>query len=378
MNKFNNKLIFRNFFNDVTGIFLVLLLSFGLIVWVIQAVNFLDFVTEDGHGLLVYIKFTLLNLPKIFSRLIPIIFFISIFYIINKYEDNNELKIFWLVGVNRIEFINKLIKYSIFFTFILLILNTLLVPASQNKARKFIQSSNIDFFPSLIREKKFIDTVEGLTIFIEKKNNKFYENIFIKDDKITKKKIIYAKKGQLINNEKERSLRLEDGKIINIYNSNITEFDFKNTTIDLSNYITKSITDFKVQEKKTSSLINCYWNYFILNKNIEYFDPNNCNDPAIKEIQSELYKRMIKPMYLILLSILSGYILLFSKENAHNKRYRLIVFLSGVFLIIISELFNSFLHENYYFLHFSLIFPFILFICLYWILKKNNLSKISQ
>lgn len=80
MFKFNQKLIFNKFFIDSTYFFFTLTISISLIVWVIQAVNFLDFVVEDGHGLEVYFKYTLLNLPKIISRLIPFVFYFSILY----------------------------------------------------------------------------------------------------------------------------------------------------------------------------------------------------------------------------------------------------------------------------------------------------------
>ena len=36
-------------------------------------------------------------------------------------------------------------------------------------ARSFIRTSNVDYLPSLIKSKKFINTVENLTVFIEKK-----------------------------------------------------------------------------------------------------------------------------------------------------------------------------------------------------------------
>ena len=48
------KLIFRKFLLDFSLSFFVLIFSFSLIVWVIQAVNYLDFVSEDGHGFKVY------------------------------------------------------------------------------------------------------------------------------------------------------------------------------------------------------------------------------------------------------------------------------------------------------------------------------------
>ena len=74
------KLIFRNFFKDITYFFIITSLSLTLIVWVIQAVNYLDFVSEDGHSFSVYFMYSLLSLPKIFSKLILFVFFISVFF----------------------------------------------------------------------------------------------------------------------------------------------------------------------------------------------------------------------------------------------------------------------------------------------------------
>ena len=80
------KLIFRKFLLDAFSSFLVLIISFSVIVWVIQAVNYLDFVSEDGHGFKVYFLYTLLNFPKILSRIVPFAIFFSFTYIILKYE----------------------------------------------------------------------------------------------------------------------------------------------------------------------------------------------------------------------------------------------------------------------------------------------------
>ena len=106
------KLIFQKLFRDILMLFIVLSLSLTVIVWVMQAVNFLDFVSEDGHGFKVYFSYTLLNFPKIFSRLLIITFFISIIYTIIRYEENNELILFWMLGVSKIQFIKNVIITS--------------------------------------------------------------------------------------------------------------------------------------------------------------------------------------------------------------------------------------------------------------------------
>ena len=61
------KLIFNKLYIDTASFFLTSLLIMSLIVWTLQAVNYFDFVTEDGHGLRVYFSYTLLNFPKIIN-----------------------------------------------------------------------------------------------------------------------------------------------------------------------------------------------------------------------------------------------------------------------------------------------------------------------
>ena len=116
------KLIFRKINKDTLYLFLLLCLSLGLIVWTIQAVNYLDFVTQDGHGLETYLLYSAYNFPKIIHRLIPFIFFISLFLILTNYETKNELLIFWTHGITKVKFANRLIYISI----ILLILQIII------------------------------------------------------------------------------------------------------------------------------------------------------------------------------------------------------------------------------------------------------------
>ena len=93
---------------------------------------------------------------------------------------------------------NFIIKISFLLIIVQIILNAFIVPKSQDIARSYIRSSNIDYFPSLLKSKKFINAVEGLTIFIDKKNDKGrLENIFLKEGDAEFSQIILAKQGLL-------------------------------------------------------------------------------------------------------------------------------------------------------------------------------------
>ena len=236
------KLIFKKFAKDVFQFFLLVSISISLIVWVIQAVNYLDIVTEDGHGFKVYFLYTLLSLPKIFSKIFPFIYFISLFYIILKYENDNELIIYWTIGIKKIEFVNVLLKFSIFYLILQLLLTTFVVPMTLDKARSYIRDSNVDLFSSIVQEKKFIDTVKNLTIFVEEKNkNGELKNIFLKE-KIGENEyqIIIAKEGKIKKNINKNALILFDGKIINNNEKETNSFEFSKTEVNLSKFETKN------------------------------------------------------------------------------------------------------------------------------------------
>ena len=100
-----NKLIFRKLSYDIFGFFLLSSLSITSIVWVIQGVNLLDIVSEQGHGLKVYFFYTALNLPKIFSKLLIFTYFLTLFVILTRYIENNEILVFWTNGIKKITFI---------------------------------------------------------------------------------------------------------------------------------------------------------------------------------------------------------------------------------------------------------------------------------
>jgi len=297
MLNFNEKIIFNKLFIDVAKFLLLISLSLSLIIWVIQAVNFLDYISEDGHGLKTYFSITLLSFPKIFTRIVPFSIFIAVFYILNKYEVKNELLIYWNIGIKKIKFINNLIFFSILLLFFQLFFKMFLVPNSLDLSRDYIRNSNIDFFPNLIKEKKFIDSVKNLTIFVEKKNRDGeLKNIYLKDQLNNKKsQIIYAKKGKFLFKDNSNFLILNDGSFIDIANQKITSFAFKKTEIDLSKYLTKTTTFPKVQEVQTNHLINCLYNLY-LNKNFRSSSSFlHCSKQSQDDIKEEIFKRIVKP-----------------------------------------------------------------------------------
>ena len=172
------KIIFRKLLLDCLIFFFLTLFGVSAIIWVFQAVNFLDIMIEDGRNYNVYFNYTLLNFPKIISRILPFALFFSFSYTFIKYETNNELIIFWNHGVKKISVVNFFFCISILIMFTQIILLSIVVPKSQEMARSTLRSSSVDYFEGLIKPKKFNDNIKGLTIFAEGKNsNDEFKNI---------------------------------------------------------------------------------------------------------------------------------------------------------------------------------------------------------
>ena len=332
------KLIFRNIFKDITTFFIITSLSLTLIVWVIQAVNYLDFVSEDGHSFKVYFMYSLLSLPKIFSKLILFVFFISVFFTISKYEENNEILIFWNYGVKKTEFINKIIKFSLIYFLISIILSLFIVPKTQDLARSYIRDSNIDYFPSLIKTQHFNDTVSNLKIFVdEKTSDGLIKNIFIKENiDDNRSQIISAREGILMKKNNFYYLVLFDGKIINIdiRNTNIIKFD--KTEFNLSKFTTKSTVFPKIQETNSIKLLECL-NSFI-NKKEGFFERLFvCDNTSVNSVFQEMYKRLILPLYIIISGFIASCLVMKTRSQSDSLKFKSIIFILGFIFIIFSE-----------------------------------------
>ena len=101
--------IYKHFFLELSKYFIITLFTFTAIVWTVQAVNFLDLVVEDGHALSVYLGYSLLNVPKILTKFIPLSF---LFLKIHDFQFNSYLGRVNEIGFN---FSDILKYYNIYF-----------------------------------------------------------------------------------------------------------------------------------------------------------------------------------------------------------------------------------------------------------------------
>jgi len=372
------KTIYKYFFYEYLRYFTITLFALAVIIWTIQAVNYLDLVSEDGHAFLIYFSYSFLTLSKIITKIMPFCFLIATVLTISKLEKDNELMVLWTSGLNKIRIVNFLFNISLLIMFLQLLFTTTINPKLLNLSRSLLKNSELQFIPSLLKEKQFNDTVEGLTVFVgEKDDNQKYKNIFIRDDNHVLSAIssgsstIFAKSGYINNNEKNLILlngniqRLEEDGTINI-------IKFEKTTLNLSGITTKSISEPKMQETSTIEILLC-----IKDKNINI---HNCNldKKSLMDTKIEFNKRFGTPIYIPLISLLCSFLLTSRRDEKIYNYKKYIYFFIGFIILAFAEIIVrysgiSWTHSAFYYLLPVVMAP-LFYLILTRTFKYENLS----
>ena len=376
------KILFRKLLFDCLIFFSITLISASIIIWVFQAVNYLDIMVEDGRDYLVYINYSLLNFPKIITRIFPFALFFSFSYVLSKYELNNELMILWNFGINKIQLINFFLIFSFFLMIFQILLTSYFVPKSQNISRQLLKSSNVDFFESFIKPKKFNDNIQGLTIYSDEKDDQGnLKNIYLKKETGGGSfQITYSKSGYFKTIGESKILILNNGETINSINNKLSNFNFTQSELSLAQLDSNIIKVDKIQETSTSDLLEClerYLDFSSLSKKIKSTKKiQNCTIENLDNIYKEIYKRFIIPFYIPILILISTCLIIYSKESINYSRYRILIFLIGLSIIIFSETTLKFV-QNTFLLNMKLVvIPLAIFVTLYLvILLKTQKNK---
>jgi lipopolysaccharide export LptBFGC system permease protein LptF len=310
---------------------------------------------EEGNSIKTYFLYILSIMPKIFSRLSLIIFFISFIVTISKFEDHNELRALWFSGLEKKKFINYIIKSSIILIIILVIIRCFIVPYFSNYSRHLLLNTGVGAIGPLLKQNNFNNPLKKITIYVGKKNQiNELEDIILFEDSADIKKTIIAKSGVVINENNKNLLVLVEGSIQEERkDKKISILDFDKTTIDLSQYNKKTVDYYKFNEILFFELIEKL---------------NNTN--AI----GELNDRIIMPLFIPSLVLLACFLIITNKEVINNNLLKVIIFTYGIIIIILSEVLLDLSSKKLYASLFLYVSPF-LFLIINWVLLNYFLKR---
>jgi lipopolysaccharide export LptBFGC system permease protein LptF len=336
-------------------------LAFGLIIWITQAVRLLDLIGEEGNSIKTYFLYILSIIPKFFSRISLIIFFISFVVTISKFEEHNELKALWFSGLEKKKFINYLLRSSLILVLILVVIRSFVIPYFSNYSRYLLLNSGVGAIGPLLKQNNFNNPLKKITIYVGKKNQiNELEDIILFEDNVDIKKTIIAKSGVVINKNNKNLLVLVEGSIQEERkDKKISILDFDKTTLDLSQYNKKTVDYYKFNEMLFFELIKRF---------------NNKSDVQLSNIVGEINDRIVMPLFIPSLVLLACFLIATNKEVINSNLLKTIIFTYGVTIIIISEILLDLSSKKIYASLLLYVSPF-LFLIINWLLLNYFLNR---
>ena len=369
--------IYQNFFIEILKTFLVIVFGLSIIALTVRAVNFLDLIVDNGYPVSTYFKYSFLNLFGIAPKFIPLAFLLSMVIFILKHIEDSEFVILWTSGIKKIQVVNLLFFTSLIVLLFYIVLSAFLTPIALNKSRQLLSEDQLNSFLPTIRTQQFSDSFKGFTFIVEKKINNEIQNIFLHDTGKNLKNLspnissesnttVVAEKGIV----KERKMFLFNGQIISSKSSNEeTEIiKFEQLNIDLSDLVTTTIKQPKLQETSTLTLISCLFS--------KSQNPEICKKDVNKEIFPILIRRIVLPFYIPVITLVCSFLLLKNQRIYSNK---ISIFIYGFIILLLTELLIRYTGLNYLLRIFYLIMPVSLSLFFYFFLnyKFSKESKIT-
>jgi len=354
-NKIQNYIILEFLKNYAT-----LLLIFSLVIWLMQAVRLLDLVYEDGNAFLVYIKYIFLQLPRILSKLSIIIFFITFFWTLNILEESNEIKTISFFGIEPKLIFFKFLKFSFFFSIILIFFKAFIVSYSSKKSRDLLNVEGIGAFSNLLKENNFNNPSRMTTIYIEKKNkNGEFKNIIVfQENETGGSKIIISKNGS-VTKVKDKSYFITEKGIVQEVDlkGSISQITFDKTTTDIENFKKKSADYYKISELSFIELINIYKESETITTNL---------DAHVQLVNIFLAPLIIVSLVLLLSTLFTNY-----ESKINKSKLKFFLFTAGFLAIFILEILITYAGKKIFYLYFLIFYLLSLFLMNLFLTIKN-------
>lgn len=292
---------------------LLITISLTSIVWLTQALRFVDFIVNQGVSITLFLHLTLLLIPSLLIMIFPPALFAAVLFTYNKLTTDSELIVMQAMGLSRWRLARPALIVAGVVTFMTYSIAVYIQPVSY-KRFKDMQSVLRDSYVSLlVQEGVFSNPVEGLTVFIRERdsNNKLY-GILVHDNRQPNKSItLMAGSGRLVESPQGPSFLLENGNRQEMNGGRLSLLNFEKYTLDISFY-TNSLTKRKpdVQELFLPELLG-------------FADESLINEAEIIKRRAEAHQRIVWPAYTISLTLLALTALISGQFNRRGQWQRI-------------------------------------------------------
>lgn len=222
----------------------VLLITFSLtsIVWLTQALRFIDVIVNQGVSIAIFLKLTILLIPSLLLMILPPAVLCAILFVYNKLKVESELIVMQAAGLSRWRLAAPALQMAAAVTLIGYAISLYLQPVSYTKFKDMQSFLRNNYVSILLQDGVFSNPVEGLTVFIrERDKDGILHGILVHDNRTNNSSVtMMADIGKLVETPEGPRFLLINGNRQELTNGKLSFLNFERYTLDISLY-TKSM-----------------------------------------------------------------------------------------------------------------------------------------
>ena len=288
---------------------LLITASLTCIIWLTQALRFIDFIVNRGLSIGDFIYITSLLFPSLLLLLVPVSLFVAVIFTYNKLSSDSELVVMRSAGLSRFQLARPAIAVALIATLFCYAMSFYFLPLSNrqfNDMRSFLRDN---YTSVLLQEEVFNSPVDGLTVFVRERdaeNN--LRGILVHDNRIPENPItMMAEEGRLIQGVSGPQFYLVKGMRQELRKGRTSWLNFDNYTLDISFYTGVGRQRDRDPDEKYLG---------------ELFSDDVADEKERGQLRAEGHQRVVWPLYNLALTLLGLSVLLsgeFSRRG-HWKR----------------------------------------------------------
>lgn len=302
----------------------LLLITFSLtcIIWLTQALRFIDFIINRGLSVIDFVHITLLLVPSLLTIILPVALFIAILFCYNKLVADSELVVMEASGLSPWQLARPALVMGAAVTLVGYALSLYVMPAA-NRQFKDMQSFLRDNYTSvLLQEEVFNHPAPGLTVFVRSRDDEgTLKGILVHDSRVPGQSVtMMADEGRMTQTMRGPRFLLKRGMRQEMREGRISWLDFDSYNLDLSFYTQQA-------EKRVPDARERFVK--------DLFEPEETIPPEQRnKFLAEAHQRLTWPLYSLGLAMLATALLLRSEFNRRG-RWKRITLLCGLALMIV-------------------------------------------
>ncbi len=217
---------------------LLITVSLTSIVWLLQALRFIDFIVNQGVSIMLFLKLTTLLIPLLVLTILPPAFFCAILFTYSKLKGDSELVVMQAMGLDKWNLTIPALRVGFWLTIIAYGMALYIQPISMSAFREMQVFLRNNYVSILLQEGVFSSPVDGLTVFIrERHDDGTLKGILVHDSRKEGSAItMMADQGMLVQTPSGPRFLLEHGNRQEMKKGKLSLLNYDSYTLDISLY----------------------------------------------------------------------------------------------------------------------------------------------